>query len=65
MSCLLRNDLRIDPDMVVGYDTRRYSWGYLVERSIALGRNLLSALSRYPIGESLFEMFLNFWNRNE
>uniref|UniRef100_A0A9J2Q5X3 DNA polymerase n=1 Tax=Ascaris lumbricoides TaxID=6252 RepID=A0A9J2Q5X3_ASCLU len=40
---------RIDPDMVVGYDTRRYSWGYLVERSIALGRNLLSALSRYPI----------------
>uniref|UniRef100_A0A914ZC71 DNA polymerase n=2 Tax=Parascaris univalens TaxID=6257 RepID=A0A914ZC71_PARUN len=40
---------RIDPDLVVGYDTRRYSWGYLVERSIALGRNLLSALSRYPI----------------
>ncbi|KHN72846.1 DNA polymerase zeta catalytic subunit [Toxocara canis] len=43
---------RIDPDMVIGYDTRRYSWGYLMERSIALGRNLLSELSRYTIDVS-------------
>uniref|UniRef100_A0A915PKT3 DNA polymerase n=1 Tax=Setaria digitata TaxID=48799 RepID=A0A915PKT3_9BILA len=41
---------RYDPDIVIGYNTQRYSWGYLIERSLIIGRNLLSELSRVPIG---------------
>ncbi|MFH4973977.1 hypothetical protein AB6A40_000686 [Gnathostoma spinigerum] len=37
---------RYDPDILVGYDTNRYSWGYMTERSLALGRNFLSEISR-------------------
>ncbi|VDM98027.1 unnamed protein product [Thelazia callipaeda] len=40
---------RYDPDIVIGYNTTRYSWGYLIERSLVLGRNLLSEISRYHI----------------
>lgn len=40
---------RVDPDIVIGYNTVRSSWGYLVERGIAVGRNLLSELSRYKL----------------
>uniref|UniRef100_A0A0R3RZD2 DNA polymerase n=1 Tax=Elaeophora elaphi TaxID=1147741 RepID=A0A0R3RZD2_9BILA len=41
---------RYDPDIVIGFNTQRYSWGYLTERSLAIGRNLLSEISRVPIG---------------
>ncbi|VIO89415.1 Uncharacterized protein BM_BM6377 [Brugia malayi] len=40
---------RYDPDIVIGYNTQRYSWGYLTERSLVIGRNLLSEISRAPI----------------
>ncbi|CAG9530449.1 unnamed protein product [Cercopithifilaria johnstoni] len=40
---------RYDPDIVIGYNTQRYSWGYLIERSLAIGRNLLSEISRVPV----------------
>ncbi|VBB26657.1 unnamed protein product [Acanthocheilonema viteae] len=40
---------RYDPDIIIGYNTQRYSWGYLIERSLAIGRNLLSEISRVPI----------------
>ncbi|MCP9265136.1 DNA polymerase [Dirofilaria immitis] len=42
---------RYDPDIVIGYNAQRYSWGYLTERSLVIGRNLLSEISRVPIGE--------------
>lgn len=48
---------RYDPDIVLGYNALRNSWGYLIERSIVLGRNLLSELSRYKVGE------LNFYSK--
>ncbi|EJD74935.1 DNA polymerase [Loa loa] len=40
---------RYDPDIVIGYNTQRYSWGYLTERSLIIGRNLLSEISRVPV----------------
>ncbi|VDN33708.1 unnamed protein product [Gongylonema pulchrum] len=40
---------KYDPDIVVGYNTQRYSWGYLVERALVIGRNVLSEISRYPV----------------
>ncbi|KAM3727658.1 DNA polymerase zeta catalytic subunit [Dirofilaria immitis] len=40
---------RYDPDIVIGYNAQRYSWGYLTERSLVIGRNLLSEISRVPI----------------
>lgn len=46
-----------DPDIVVGYSSQRYSWGYLIERSLVIGRNLLSEISRVPVGKCLFFLY--------
>jgi hypothetical protein len=43
---LVRNDL--DPDIFVGYEIQKDSWGYLIERANALGIPLLQELSRVP-----------------
>lgn len=37
-----------DPDIFAGYEIEMLSWGYLIERGLALGINLQSLLSRIP-----------------
>ncbi|VDO11832.1 unnamed protein product [Brugia timori] len=60
---------RYDPDIVIGYNTQRYSWGYLTERSLVIGRNLLSEISRAPIGAQINDYYRpglqkkNWWVR--
>ncbi|KAG0718461.1 DNA polymerase zeta catalytic subunit [Chionoecetes opilio] len=39
-----------DPDMLVGYEVQRGSWGYLLERGLALGVEVVARLSRVPEG---------------
>lgn len=39
-----------DPDMLVGYEVQRGSWGYLLERGLALGAEVVTRLSRVPEG---------------
>lgn len=36
------------PDILVGFDTQRTSWGYLCRRAIVLNMNLATELSRMP-----------------
>lgn len=43
---VVRND--IDPDIFVGYEIQRDSWGYLIERAHCLGIPILQELSRIP-----------------
>ena len=42
-----------DPDILVGYDTQRSSWGFLCRRASAFGIDLPTELSRIPL--STFE----------
>uniref|UniRef100_I3JZM4 DNA polymerase zeta catalytic subunit n=1 Tax=Oreochromis niloticus TaxID=8128 RepID=I3JZM4_ORENI len=37
-----------DPDILVGYEVQLHSWGYLLQRSSALGVDLCQQLSRVP-----------------
>uniref|UniRef100_A0AAX7UZ75 DNA polymerase zeta catalytic subunit n=1 Tax=Astatotilapia calliptera TaxID=8154 RepID=A0AAX7UZ75_ASTCA len=39
---------RFDPDILVGYEVQLHSWGYLLQRSSALGVDLCQQLSRVP-----------------
>ncbi|CAL9691750.1 unnamed protein product [Knipowitschia caucasica] len=39
---------RCDPDMLLGYEIQMHSWGYLLQRSSALGVDLCQQLSRIP-----------------
>ncbi|KAK7907545.1 hypothetical protein WMY93_016157 [Mugilogobius chulae] len=39
---------RYDPDMLLGYEIQMHSWGYLLQRSSALGVDLCQLLSRVP-----------------
>ncbi|KAJ0061296.1 hypothetical protein NL108_014829, partial [Boleophthalmus pectinirostris] len=39
---------RYDPDMLLGYEVQMHSWGYLLQRSSALGVDLCQQLSRIP-----------------
>ncbi|XP_072300034.1 DNA polymerase zeta catalytic subunit isoform X2 [Eucyclogobius newberryi] len=39
---------RYDPDMLLGYEIQMHSWGYLLQRSSALGVDLCQQLSRIP-----------------
>ncbi|XP_055088091.1 DNA polymerase zeta catalytic subunit isoform X2 [Periophthalmus magnuspinnatus] len=39
---------RYDPDMLLGYEVQMHSWGYLLQRSSALGVDLCQQLSRVP-----------------
>jgi hypothetical protein len=43
---LIRNE--IDPDIIVGYEIQKDSWGYLIERATTLGIPILQELSRIP-----------------
>lgn len=40
--------VRFDPDILVGYEVQLHSWGYLLQRSSALGVDLCQQLSRVP-----------------
>lgn len=42
---------RHDPDMLVGFEVQRASWGLLVDRGKAIGKDLLTSLSRLPFAE--------------
>lgn len=37
---------RYDPDILIGYDTFRFSWGYLLERSTFLNIPFVFSISR-------------------
>ncbi|CAN9507584.1 unnamed protein product [Ophioblennius macclurei] len=39
---------RFDPDILVGYEVQMHSWGYLLQRTAALGVDLCQQLSRVP-----------------
>ena len=39
---------QVDPDILVGYETQRSSWGFLCRRATALNVNLPAQLSRMP-----------------
>lgn len=39
---------RYDPDILLGYEVQMHSWGYLLQRSSALGVDLCQQLSRVP-----------------
>ncbi|CAL4064009.1 unnamed protein product, partial [Meganyctiphanes norvegica] len=41
-----------DPDILIGYEVQMSSWGYLLERGVALGTEIVSRLSRVPEGNS-------------
>lgn len=45
-SLLIEKIRYYDPDMLVGYEVQKASWGYLVERGAQLGYHLLDELSR-------------------
>ena len=46
----------LDPDILLGYDTQRSSWGFLCRRGATLNINLAGKISRMPelSGESRF-----------
>ncbi|KAG0496633.1 hypothetical protein HPP92_001324 [Vanilla planifolia] len=46
----------LDPDMLMGWDIQGGSLGYLAERSLHLGVNLLKKISRTPLHEKTTEM---------
>ncbi|CAG7818999.1 unnamed protein product [Allacma fusca] len=37
---------KYDPDILVGYEIRNMSWGYIIDRGVALGLPMISSLSR-------------------
>ncbi|XP_030201116.1 DNA polymerase zeta catalytic subunit [Gadus morhua] len=39
---------RFDPDILIGYEVQMRSWGYLLQRASALGKDLCQRLSRIP-----------------
>ncbi|KAM9355265.1 DNA polymerase zeta catalytic subunit [Pholidichthys leucotaenia] len=39
---------RFDPDILVGYEVQMHSWGYLLQRALAVGVDLCQQLSRVP-----------------
>lgn len=47
-----------DPDIIIGYDNTRFSWGYLVERAISIRRAFLRNISRV-VGREVLEEALD------
>jgi hypothetical protein len=45
---------RVDPDILIGYEIERESWGYLRDRGQKLGINIISEFSRVPKHDSTF-----------
>lgn len=39
---------RLDPDLLVGYEIQKSSWGYLLQRAAQVGIDLCSQISRIP-----------------
>ncbi|XP_063402916.1 DNA polymerase zeta catalytic subunit-like [Mytilus trossulus] len=39
---------RLDPDLLVGYEIQKTSWGYLLQRAAQVGIDLCSQISRIP-----------------
>ncbi|KAJ7418270.1 DNA polymerase zeta catalytic subunit [Willisornis vidua] len=45
-------ELRYDPDILLGYEVQMHSWGYLLQRAAALNVDLCQMISRVPVKET-------------
>lgn len=50
---------RYDPDILVGYEVQKASWGYLLERAAQLSIDLATEISRLPGMKYMYTIYSN------